>query len=105
MGNYMVWRELQNEAKNNGDKSAYKKHGFEKGPAVCRLLHCGTCYLIAVLAHLTRSGALLGGERFRGPGLIPGRFWRTGVPSFRRCLAVPLHSGSVKDHDVVQLLH
>ena len=31
-----------------------------------------------------------------GPGSIPGRFWRTGVPSFRRCSTEPLHSGSVK---------
>ena len=65
-----------------------------KGPAVCSSLHCGTCYLIAVLAP-DCSGAPLGGERFRGPGSIPGRFWGTGVPSFRRCSAEPLHSGSV----------
>lgn len=30
MGNHMVWREIQNKAKNNVDKSACKQHGFEK---------------------------------------------------------------------------
>ena len=44
----------------------------------------------------TRSGAPLGGGASGGPGPIPGRFWRTGVPSFRRCSAEPVHSGSVK---------
>ena len=39
-----------------------------------------------------------------GPGSIPGRFWRTGVPSFRRCSAEPLHSGSVK-YRVMSLGH
>ena len=34
----------------------------------------------------TRSGAPLGGGASGGPGSIPGRFWRTGVPSFRRLL-------------------
>ena len=41
-------------------------------------------------------GAPLGGERLRGAGSIPGRFWRTGIPSFRRCSAEPLHSGSFR---------
>ena len=47
------------------------------------------------------SGPVLGGERFRGGGAgsIPGRSGRPGVPSFRRCLAEPLHSGSVKYRD------
>ena len=37
-----------------------------KGSTVCSSLHCGTRYLIAVLAHPDCSGAPLGGERFRG---------------------------------------
>ena len=40
-----------------------------------------------------------------GPGSIPGPFWRTGVPSIRRDLTEPLHSGSVKYRDVVWSLH
>ena len=51
------------------------------------------------------SGAPLGEECFRGPSSIPGRFWRTGVPSFRRCSTESLHSGSVKYRDVVWPLH
>ena len=71
-----------------------------KCPAVCSSLHCGTRYLIAVLAHPTAQvprwrGAFPGG----GAGSIPGRSGRTGVPSFRRCSAEPLHSGSVKYRD------
>ena len=40
-----------------------------------------------------------------GPGSFPGQFWRTGVPSFRRCSTESLHSDSVKYRDVVWPLH
>ena len=76
-----------------------------KGSAVCRLLHCGTRYLIAVLARPTAQVPRWAGNVSGGPGSIPGRFWRTGVPSFRRCSTEPLHSGSVKYRDVVRPLH
>ena len=59
-------------------------------------LHCGTRYLIAVLARPTAQVPRWAGNVSGGPGSIPGRFWRTGVPSFRRCSTEPLHSGSVK---------
>ena len=47
-----------------------------KGSAVCSSLHCGTRYLIAVLARPTAqvprwAGNVSGGE---GAGSIPGRF-------------------------------
>ena len=67
-----------------------------KGSAVCSSLHCGTRYLIAVLARPTAQVPRWAGNVSGGPGSIPGRFWRTGVPSFRRCSTEPLHSGSVK---------
>ena len=76
-----------------------------KGSAVCNSLHCGTCYLIAVLARPAAQVPRWAGNVSGGPGSIPGRFWRTGVPSFRRCSAEPLHSGSVKYRDVVRPLH
>ena len=76
-----------------------------KGSAVCSSLHCGTRYLIAVLARPTAQVPRLAGNVSGGPGSIPGRFWRIGVPSFRRCSAQPLHSGSVKYRDVVRPLH
>ena len=76
-----------------------------KGSAVCNSLHCGTCYLIAVLARPAAQVPRWAGNVPGGPGSIPGRFWRTGVPSFRRCSAEPLHSGSVKYRDVVRPLH
>ena len=76
-----------------------------KGSAVCSSLYCGTRYLTAVLARptaqLPRWAWNVSGE----PGSIPGRFWCTGVPSFRRCSGEPLHSGSVKYRDVVRPLH
>ena len=53
----------------------------------------------------TRSGATLGGDASGEAGSIPGRFWCTGVPSFRRYSAEPLHCGSVKYRDVVRPLH
>ena len=68
-------------------------------------LYCGTRYLIAVLARPTAQVPLWKGNVSGGPGLIPRRFWRTGVLSFRRCSAEPLHSGSVKYRDVVRPLH
>ena len=68
-------------------------------------LHCGTRYLIAVLARPTAQVPRWAGNVSGGPGSIPGRFWRTGVPSFRRCSTEPLHSGSVKYRDVVRPLH
>jgi len=74
-----------------------------KLPVLC--LHCGTRYLIAVLAHPTAQVPRWAGSVSGGPGSIPGRFWRTGVPSFRRCSAEPLYSGSVKYRDVVRPLH
>ena len=76
-----------------------------KGSAVCSSLHCGTRYLIAVLARPTAQVPRWAGNVSGGPGSIPGQFWRTGVPSFRRCSAQPLHSGSVKYRDVVRPLH
>ena len=76
-----------------------------KGSAVCRLLHCGTRYLIAVLARPTAQVPRWAGNVSGGPGSIPGRFWRTAVPSFRRYSTEPLHSGSVKYRDVVRPLH
>ena len=76
-----------------------------KGSAVCRSLHCGTRYLTAVLARPTAQVPRWTGNVSGGPGSIPGRFWRTGVPSFRRCSTEPLHSGSVKYRDVVRPLH
>ena len=66
-----------------------------KGSAVCSSLHCGTRYLIAVLARPTAQVPRWAGNVSGGPGSFPGRFWRTGVPYFRRCSAKPLHSGSV----------
>ena len=75
-----------------------------KGSAVCSSLYCGTRYLIAVLARPTAQVPRWAGNVSRGPGSIPGRFWRTGVPSFRRCSTEPLHSGSVKYRDVVWAL-
>ena len=56
------------------------------------------------------SGARLGGDPLRGRGgggvdSIPGRFWRSVVPSFSRCSAEPLRSSSVKYRDVVRPLH
>ena len=68
-------------------------------------LHCGTRYLIAVLARPTAQVPRWAGNVSGGPGSIPGRFWRTGVPSFRRCSTEPLHSGSVKYRDVARPLH
>ena len=76
-----------------------------KGSAVCNSLHCGTRYLIAVLSRPTAQVPRWAGNVSGGPGSIPGRFWRTGVPSFRRCSAEPLHSGSVKYRDVARPLH
>ena len=76
-----------------------------KGCAVFRSLHCGTRYLTAVLARPTAQVLRWAGNVSGGPGSIPGRFWRSGVPSFRRCSTEPLHSGSVKYRDVVWLLH
>ena len=76
-----------------------------KGSALCSSLHCGTRYLIAVLARPTAQVPRWAGNISGGPGSIPGRFWRTGVPSFRRCSAEPLHSGSVKYRDVVRPSH
>ena len=61
--------------------------------------------LIAVLARPTAQVPRWAGNVSGGPGSIPGRFWRTGVPSFRRRSAEPLHSGSVKCRDVVWPLH
>ena len=77
-----------------------------KGSAVCSSLHCGTRYLIAVLARPTAqvprwAGNVSGGAQVQ----LLGDFWRTGVPSFRRCSTEPLHSGSVKYRDVVCPLH
>ena len=69
------------------------------------VLHCGTRYLIAVLARPTAQVPRWAGNVSGGPGSIPGRFWRTGVPSFRRCSTEPLHSGSVKYRDVARPLH
>ena len=68
-------------------------------------LHCGTRYLIAVLARPTAQVPRWPGNVSGDPGSIPGRFSRTCVPSFRRCSAEPLHSGSVKYRDVVRPLH
>ena len=76
-----------------------------KGSAVFRSLHCGTRYLAAVLARPTAQVPRWAGNVSGGPGSIPGRFWRSGVPSFRRCSTEPLHSGSVKYRDVVWPLH
>ena len=76
-----------------------------KGSAVCSSLHCGTRYLIEVLARSTAQVPRWAGNVSGGPGSIPGRYWRTGVPSFRRCSAEPLHSSSVKYRDVVRPLH
>ena len=76
-----------------------------KGSAVCNSLYCGTRYLIAVLARPTAQVPRWAGNVSGGPGSIPGRFWRTGVPSFRRCSTESLHSGSVKYRDVVWPLH
>ena len=76
-----------------------------KGSTVCSSLHCGTRYLIAILARPTTRVPRWAGNVFGGPGSIPRRFWRTAVPSFRRCSAEPLHSGSLKYRDVVQPLH
>ena len=84
-------------------RSNYQDAG--KGSAVCSSLHCGTRYLIAVLARPTAQVPRWAGNVSGGPGSIPGRFWRTGVPSFRRCSAEPLHFGSVKYRDVVRPLH
>ena len=75
------------------------------GSAVCSSLHCGTHYLIAVLARPTAQVPRWAGSVSGGAGSIPERFWRTGVPSFRRCSAEPWHSGSVKYRDVVRPLH
>ena len=60
---------------------------------------------IAVLARPTAQVPRWAGNVSGGPRSIPGRFWRTGVPSFRRCSAEPSHSGSVKYLDVVRPLH
>ena len=82
-----------------------------KDAAVCSSLHCGTRYLIAFLAHPTAqvpgwAGTLCGdGEEGGGVDSIPGRFWRSVVPSFSRCSAEPLRSSSVKYRDVVRPLH
>ena len=56
-----------------------------KGSAVCSSLYCGTRYLIAVIARPTAQVPRWAGNVSRGPGSFPGRFWRTGVPSIRRC--------------------
>ena len=76
-----------------------------KGSTVCSSLHCGTRYLTAVPARPTAQVPSWAGNVSGGRGSIPGQFWRTGVPSFRRCSAEPLHSGSVKYRDVVRPLH
>ena len=73
--------------------------------AVCSSLHCRTRYLIAVLARPTAQVPHWAGNVSGGPGSIPGQFWRTGLPSFRRCSAEPLHSNSVKYREVVRPLH
>ena len=84
----------------------YTRSAFtDKGSAVCSSLHCGTRYLIAVLARPTVPVPRWAGSVSGGVGSIRGRFWRSGVPSFRRYLAEPLHCGSVKYRDVVRPLH
>ena len=57
------------------------------------------------LSTTDRSGAPLGGERFRGARFDSWAILSYWSTSFRRCSAEPLHPSSVKYRDVVRPLH